>query len=405
MPEQRSKNTGNKTLLMAIILLNYFSFAMITNVTGVLFGYWQEDFSIDQTSSKFLSSAFFIAYALTSLPQGLLLEKIGNKKTFLWAFSLIFTGSLLFALSPSFSVGLLSLFLLGVGVTAMQIVGNLLVKSVDDDPNKYSRNLTLAQVFTGIGSFSGGALNKWLSASFVNFHWTAFYYIFAGLILVLGALVMFSSLPESQPESSSAQEDTSKKYITLLTNPLAITFALGIFTYVGIEVGIANWIQDFLTKTHRVSVENAGMVVAWFWGLQSIGRLSGGVLLNFIESGKALSLYGILALLCLFLGVFSSSEQLSSIGFVGVGFFTSIMFPTIFSIAINKFDSKYKEAMAGLLCTAIVGGAFTQVIIGYLAQQFSDIKLALIIAGGVSFAYIACLGILSRQNAAQQANQ
>ncbi|HBH18618.1 MAG TPA: hypothetical protein DDX14_06750, partial [Cyanobacteria bacterium UBA9579] len=150
------QSKGLKIQLLLLLLMNYFTFALITNIPGVLLPFWKEDFVLSSTMVSFLGSAFFLAYGLTSLPQGFLHDQIGSKKTFLWAVSLVLIGSTMFAVMPRYEVGLISLFVIGIGVTALQLVGNLLVKKVDNDPSKYSRNLTLAQVFCGIGGAGGG---------------------------------------------------------------------------------------------------------------------------------------------------------------------------------------------------------------------------------------------------------
>lgn len=382
-----------KIQLTVLVLLNYFVFMMIGNIIGVLLPNWQAEFDLSKGIMTFLGAAFFLAYGLTSLPQGILFEKLGSKKTFLYASILVFTGSLLFALKPTFVVGLISLFIIGTGVTALQMVGNLLVKRIDEDPQKYSRNLTMSQVFCGLGAMSGAFLNSYFTDNFANFHWTTFYYIFAVIILILGVYAAVIHMPDSQEKKS---RPAWGDYVSFVLNPQVLLFALGIFIYVGIEVGIANWIKVFMTENHAMASSACDKIIAWYWGLQSVGRFTGGAVLNYISNSKALILYALLALACLLTAIFTPSASVAGGCFMAVGFFTSIMFPTIYSLAINNF-SESEDLMSGVLCTAIVGGAVTQVVIGQLAAPLGGLGMSLAIISTISFVYIAFIGLKNMQ--------
>ncbi|OGI22869.1 MAG: hypothetical protein A2287_10380 [Candidatus Melainabacteria bacterium RIFOXYA12_FULL_32_12] len=380
-----------KIQLLLLLLMNYFTFALITNIPGILLPFWKEDFALSSTLVSFLGSAFFLAYGLTSLPQGILHDNIGSKKTLLWAVSLVLVGSMIFAFMPKYEVGLISLFIIGIGVTALQIVGNLLVKKVDDNPAKYSRNLTLAQVFCGIGGAGGGFLIGYLIKD-LGFQWTSIYFIFGGLALLLAVFALTIKIPETAVEAGYSKP-TKEDYLKLLSNPLMFLFALGIFIYVGIEVGIATWISTFLMENRAVDILLAAKIVSLYWIFQSVGRLIGGFVLNYLPAPKALIEYALAALACLIIAVVAPTANLSMIGFIAVGFFTSIMFPSIFSLAVNSFDKRQEGTVAGILCSAIAGGAITTPVIGFISALTNSLTLGLLVAGTVSFLYIALVGI------------
>ena len=371
----------------------------------MLLPFWKEDFHLSNTLVSLLGSVFFLAYGLTSLPQGILLDNIGNKKTFLWGVSLVLIGAVSFALKPVYGIGMVSIFCIGVGVTALQLVGNLLVKKIDEDPAKYSRNLTLAQVFCGIGGAGGGFLIGYLIKN-LGFGWQSIYYIVAGLSVLVAALVLMTSIPESKQELNY-KKPTTADYIKLAGNPLMLLFALGIFVYVGIEVGVATWISTFLVDKFQIEKTNAAQVVSLYWILQSVGRFTGGFVLNYLEAPKALIVYATGSLISLIVAVLIPSLSIASIAFITVGFFTSIMFPSIFSLAVNSFEKSQEGTVAGILCTAIAGGAFITPAIGFISEKVvGSLANALIIAGTICFAYIAFLGIkaITQKKTTEQIN-
>ena len=385
---QETKRKTNIQLL-ALLCLNYFTYSLITNIPGVLLPYWKDSFHLSSMVLTFLGSVFFMAYGLTSFPQGVLLDKFGNKKMFLFGIGLVFLGSIVFAIFPEYVVGLFSLFVIGIGVTALQMVSNLLVKEIDEDETKYSRNLTLTQIFCGVGGLGGGFLIGFLIKD-LGFHWQSIYYVFSILAMIVAVWVFLTNIPEAHDKHDS--KPTTNDYINLVKNPLMIMFAMGIFVYVGIEVGVATWISTFLVDKFEMLKSSAAMVVGLYWGFLAVGRFTGGILLNYLNTSKALVLYAIGAFISLTLAVVAPDKMVSAICFILVGFFASIMFPSIFSLCVNSFDKKEEGAVAGILCTTIVGGAVTAPVIGFL-DKLTSLPIALIIVGVLSFGYIGFIGL------------
>lgn len=385
---QETKRKTNIPLL-ALLCLNYFTFSLITNIPGVLLPYWKDSFHLSSMVLTFLGSVFFMAYGLTSFPQGILLDKFGNKKMFLFGIGLVFLGSILFAIIPEYIVGLFSLFIIGIGVTTLQMVSNLLVKGIDEDETKYSRNLTLTQIFVGVGGLGGGFLIGFLIRN-LGFHWQSIYYVFSVLAMIVAVWVFLTNIPEVREKHD--EKPSAKDYLNLVKNPLMIMFAMGIFVYVGIEVGVATWISTFLVDKFEMLKSSAAMVVGLYWGFLAVGRFTGGILLNYLNTSKALLLYAIGAFVALVLAVIVPDKMVSAACFILVGFFLSIMFPSIFSLCVNSFEKKEEGAVAGILCTTIVGGAVTAPIIGFL-DKLTSLPVALIIVGLISFGYIGLIGV------------
>lgn len=386
---QEIKKKTNVSLL-ALLCLNYFIYSLITNIAGAVLPYWKDTFQLSSVVLTFLGSVVFLAYGLTSFPQGILLDKIGNKKLLLWGLGLVFLGSISFAIFPIYYVGLASLFIIGIGVTALQMVSNLLVKEIDEDETKYSRNLTLTQIFCGVGGLSGGFLASFLMKD-LGFTWESLYYVFSVLAMFVSAWVLLTNIPEPEKVEGSSRP-TIADYINLVKNPMMLMFAMGIFVYVGIEVGVATWISTFLVDKFDMMKNTAAMVVGLYWGFLAVGRFAGGILLNWLNVSKALLLYAIGAFISLLVAVFVPDKTISAIGFITVGFFASIMFPSIFSLCVNSFEKKDEACVAGIMNTAIVGGAITAPVIGFVAK-FTSLPMSLLIICFLSFGYIGFIGL------------
>lgn len=381
-----------KFQLLILLLLTYFVLNLITNITGALLPFWKDDFHLSNTLLSLLGSSCFLAYGLTSLPQGILHDYIGSKKTFLLSTFLVFVGALMFALVPEYKVGIVSLFITGIGITGLQIVNNLLIKKVNSNPELYTRNMTFAQIFAGLGSSGGGLLIGFLIKD-LHLHWQSSYFVFVGLAVFLGIFILITKIPETKNEADYVKP-TMNDYWNILKNPLMFMFALGIFIYVGIEVGLATWIPTFLVENRAMDKILAAQMVSLYWIFQSVGRLVGGFTMNYVSPPKTLIAYALACFIALIFAVTASSSSISSIMFIAAGFFTSIMFSSIFSFAINSFDKSEEGIVAGILCTAIVGGAVTAPFIGYIADISNSKAIGILTGGALSLIYIAFIGFV-----------
>jgi fucose permease len=175
--------------------------------------------------------------------------------------------------------------------------------------------------------------------------------------------------------------------VSLLRNPTVILFFLGIFTYVGLEQGVANWISEFLNTYHGYDPQTTGATtVAWFWGLMTIGAIAGILLLKLLDSRIVLVLFTIGAILSLTAALFMSGP-VARIAFPLVGFFSAVMYPVIISLALNSVE-EHHGSFAGILVTAIIGGAIVPLIVGGLGDLFG-------LRNGMLFLYVTLGYILS----------
>jgi len=386
--------------LLWVIFLAYFTFGMITNVLGVIIPEVIKQYDLSLFAAGLLAFSFFLAYGLCSIPTGLLMDRFGAKPLFVTGVALMALGCLVIVWVQSYAGMLAMTFTVGVGVTMVQTAGNPLIQHLDRQEN-YHRNLTLTIGFCGIGAFIGPFILAFIRGT--GRSWQSLYVVFALLSFVLLVCLVLAKFPSRG--TGSADRFRIDQLGKLITNPLVLAYALGIFCYVGAEVGTASWIVKFFESVHGSSGEVANLqsasfltkvlptlpalVVALFWGLQGTGRLVSGAVLNKFGSRRILRIYSFLALACLLLADYGSKD-VSAVGFAACGFFTSVLFTLVFSGTINSFTENH-GTISGLLCTAILGGALIPPLVGWVGDNFG--MHAAMLVPAVCFAYVLGLSL------------
>jgi len=395
--------TNRPAPLLWVFFLAYFTFGMITNILGVVIPEVIRQYQLSLFAAGILPLAFYLAYGVCSIPAGLLMERLGARPLVLLGVLLMALGSLVVAGARNYPLTVAMIFAVGVGVTVLQTAGNPLIQHLDCTEN-YHRNLTLTIGFCGIGAFLGPFILAFFTGT--GQPWQTLYVFFAVLSLVLLILLVVSRFPERSAES--AGQVPLSHYACLLLNPIVLFYTLGIFCYVGAEVGTASWIVKFFERVHGLSSEVSqvqatsllrkvlptlpALVVALFWGLQGAGRLVSGAVLNRFGSRRILRLYSFLALASLLVATLGT-PTLTAVGFAACGFFTSVLFTLIFSGTINSFTENH-GAISGLLCTACVGGAVMPPLVGLVGDHFG-LRAAMAVPA-LCFAYVFGLAMLGR---------
>jgi fucose permease len=384
--------------VVGLIFLTFFVISFLTNIIGPLVPEIIDDFHLSLTLVAVLPFAFFIAYGVMSIPAGLLIERFEEKPVMVAAFSVAFVGSLMLALFPNYLTAVGSLFLIGSGMAMLQVAINPLLREAGGEEH-FAFNATLAQLIFGAASFLSPLVYSYLVLRLQDpsagsnpvitalaavvpdeLPWVSLYWLFAVIALVMIAVVAVSRVPkvERKPEERVGAFAT---HLALLKNPVVILFFLGIFTYVGLEQGVANWISKFLSIYHGYDPQTTGArAVAWFWGLMTIGGVAGVVLLKLLDSKVVLVLFTIAAILSLTAALFLSGP-VARIAFPVVGFFAAVMWPVIFSLALNSV-AEHHGSFSGILVTGIIGGAIVPLVIGGLGDLLG-------LRAGMLFLYVA----------------
>ncbi len=379
-------------ILVLLILLTFFVISFISNIMGPIIPDLIQSFELNLTLVSLLPFSFFIAYGVTSIPAGILLETYREKKVILVAFGMATIGSLLMVLSPNYLSALLSLFLIGSGMAMLQVVINPLLRTAGGE-EQYASYSVMAQLIFGFASF----LSPMVYQNFIanpriqaqTFPWLSLYYLFIGislLMMLISFLIKFPKVELGEDEKAGAWAI----HVRLFQNKYVILYFIAMLCYVGTEQGIATWISQFLSTYHGQDPQSTGAdTIAYYWGLMTAGGVLGLVLLKFLDSRVVLSSFTLLAMISLGFALYGNT-QMALIAFPLVGFFASVMYPIIFSLALNSVI-EHHGSFAGIIVTGIVGGAIFPFLVGGIGDIWglktgmSMLFLSLAFIGSIGF--------------------
>jgi len=365
--------------LLWILFASYFMFGMVLNVVGVMIPVLIKQYNLSLFAGGLLAFAFYIAFGVCSVPAGLVADRVGPRPVVLAGVFLMAAGCTAIPLATSFGVTGIMAFAVGSGVALLQTAGNPLIQHLDR-PENYHRNLTLTIGFCGIGAFLGPFLLNALQSA--GHSWHTLYFCFAVLCALLLAMLALARFPDR--EVVSGEKLRVGEIARLLRHPIAITYSLAVFFYVGAEVGTASWIVKFFEKVHGVMAQTAGradgslssytlpalpvLTLSLYWGLQGAGRLISGPAIQKLGPRTMLRAYAVGALSCLLLAMFATTN-VTAFAFAACGFFTSVLITLLFSGAIHSFKQS-QGAISGLLVTASIGGAIVPPLVGLTGDHF-----------------------------------
>lgn len=422
------KNNFGMTAIGAI----FFIFGFATTFIITLSGKVKDIFEINEFTAQLLNTSFFISYLILSIPIGLLIKKIGYKNALIAGLLLMSLGSFIFfpaAKIVSFEMFLLATFILASGVVFLQIAANPYVSVLGSEETASGR-LNLVQALNSIATM----VAPWCIAFFIfkdvgqmldnasKAQAVQMPFLLMGIIVFFIALALFFiRLPEISKSGNDERKSVWGRRHLLLG-------AVGIFFYVGAEVGVGALIMNYLSQTMGISQEVATKYVAIYWGGAMVGRFFGAISLSQINDNTKKILYVVLVLiLALVSGAFSTgwnwnvglifmliaivnyllmalckgnasrvlavfaavamilalttmltTGKVALWAVISIGMFNSVMFPNIFTLAIKNLSSGELSTASGILNMMIFGGAIIPPIMGLIADKF-DYKWAFVI--------------------------
>jgi fucose permease len=396
---ESSTTTRRYIHIIALVMLIFFVISFITNILNSIIVDVRSSFNLSLTLTGLLPFAFFIAYGVMSIPAGFLSEKYAEKTLLSASFLVMIIASLGFVLVPGYMVFTITLFSLGCSMAVLQVIINPMLRVAGGEEH-FAFNSVLAQLVFGLASFISPYLYQYLVddtqeagiggtlRSLVpdNLPWVSLYVVFAAIALALFIVVLVTWYPKFE-KTADEKAGTTSSYLDLLKNKWTLLYFLGIFCYVGTEQGVGNWISQFLVEYHDLSAQKEGAeTVAYFWAMLTVGCVLGLGVLKIMDSRRVLILATLLTLLSLFLAL-TGTTRMALIGFPMVGFFISVMWSIIFSLALNSVK-EHHGSLSGILCTGIAGGAVVPFIVGGIGEMLG-------LRGGMFFLFVPLGFILS----------
>ena len=392
-PSQQNHNPA-----LVVLTTLFFMMGFITCMNDILIPHLQKIFTLTNFQAMLVQFCFFTAYAIMSIPMGHLVGKIGYKNGVIGGFLLTAVGCLLFypaADSQSYPTFLGALFILASGVTLLQVSGNPYVTLLAK-PGKESATLTLVQAFNSLGTtiapkigalliFTDAAQKASKAEQIASVQIP--YLGLAGLLILLAVFVKMIRLPDARKIAVEESEHNHDGKHNVWQYKHLVFGMVGIFCYVGAEVSIGSFMVNILGFLKGLSHAEGADMLMYYWGGAMVGRFLGSAVMARVAPNRYLAFNASVAtaLLVIAIMVGKGNANIAMWALLAIGFFNSIMFPTIFSLATKNLG-KFTNSASGILCTAIVGGALIPVLQGKIADDFG--MMISYVAPAVCYLYI-----------------
>lgn len=387
-----SRRDMSYTAALAVVTTIFFTWGGLTSLNDVLIPHLKAVFQMNYAQSMLIQSTFFGAYFLMSLPASRVVARFGYKNSIVIGLIVAAIGAAMFfpaARIPSYPLFLGALFVLASGITLLQVSANPYISLLGDPAGAPSR-LNLAQALNSLGTtvfpyvigpliLSGAVLGTAELAAMSATEQAAYraheaasvqmpYMIIAGCLLLLAVFVYTMRIPPLTEATESA-DPVHHSFAEVLGQKHLRYGVIAIFLYVGAEVSIGSFLINYISPPEIGNIDHAkaSEYLAYYWGGAMVGRFLGAMLLQRFDARRLLALFAIAAMALLALTM-SSRGSLAMWTVLSIGLFNSIMFPTIFTIAIERLGPMTSKA-SSLLIMGIVGGAVVPWLQGVLSDR------------------------------------
>lgn len=405
--------TKNKYLFPFIMITSlFFMWGFVHNLDPILIPHLKKSFSLSTLQASLVDSAVFIAYFIMALPAGFIMKKYGYKKGIIIGLLLFAIGSFLFipaANTQLYFFFLIALFIIACGLTILETAANPYA-SLLGPPETSTFRLNFAQSFNGLAAtlapiigakiiLTKGYSEEELSVMTESAKQIALaseassvklpYFVLGSLILLIAIIFAFLKLPEIK-ETEKQEGEKTGIFHALAHRHLSWAVAAQFF-YVGAQVCVFSFFILYATKAAGIDEQHAAKYAGYGMGMAfMIGRFVGTFLMRYIAPGKLLSIYALINVILCGVAIVSSG-QIALFAVIGIAFFMSIMFPTIFSLGIKDLgkDTKFGSS---LIIMSIVGGAILPPVMGYVSDVTHNIQIGYIVPL-ICFAVVFFFGI------------
>jgi FHS family L-fucose permease-like MFS transporter len=353
VPSSALPRAAHSRAPLAIVTLLFFMWGLLTALNDVLIPHLKALYTLSYLQAMLVQFCFFGAYFLVSLPAGRLIQRLGYQGGAVAGLVVAAAGCLLFL--PAF-------FVLAAGITLLQVAANPYVTALGD-PRTASSRLTLTQAFNSLGTAVAPAVGVLILPAGESGSVQGPYLALAAALLMLACFFALARLPRVAEE---ANPTTASAAAVARANPHLLWGVVAIFLYVGAEVSIGSLLINFMQEAAGLTAAAAAPYLSLYWGGAMLGRFIGVALMRFVAPGRLLALHAAAAVALIAIGV-TTRGPVAMWALLAVGLCNSIMFPTLFSMAVHRLGPQTAQG-SGLLCMAIVGGALLPLVQGHAAD-------------------------------------
>ena len=370
----------NKSNLTRLLPIMFAFFAMgFVDMVGTATNYVKADFALSDTMANFLPSMVFLWFFFLSVPTGLMMNKIGKRKTVLLSLVVSALALILPLCAYNYPMLLVSFCLLGIGNTLMQVSLNPLITCVVSG-ERLASTLTFGQFIKAIASFIAPIIASWASVKFGN--WLLLYPIFLVFAIIAAVYLGMTKIEEEIPKDKSSNFIDCLK---LLGDASVLLFFLGIVAHVGIDVGVNTCAPKIIMERLGLPLEKAGIATSIYFLFRTLGCFSG----SFILAKFPLKKFFAISVACMVLSMiglfFAHSLAGLYIAIALVGFGNSNIFSMVFSRALLYLPEKNNE-MSGLMIMGLIGGTIFPLLMGVLSDAMgTQIGSVIVISIGVAY--------------------
>lgn len=387
MPKQ------NKYLIPFILITSLFFFwGLIINLDSILIPHLRKAFRLNTLQSSLVDSAVFIAYFIMAVPAGMIMQRLGYRSGIIIGLLLFATGAFLFvpaANTREYIFFLTALFIIACGLAMLETAANPYATVLGPEETATQR-LNFAQSFNGLAVVVAPLIGRWFILSGKEYTDSDLaqmndqarnlylqseassvkgpYIIIGLLILAVAVLFLLTKLPDIKEERTER-----KSLLHTLRHKHLAWAVIAQFFYVGAQVCVTSFFINLAHRSAGLNEKVAADYLGWGYGIAFMtGRFFGTFLMKYIQPNKLLSMYAVINILLSLLAVFSKG-MITVYALIGIGFFMSIMFPTIFALGIKGLGHETKIG-ASLIIMSIVGGALLPPVLGFISDETKNIQ-------------------------------
>lgn len=389
-----NKSSSRNGWLFPFILITslFFFWGFVHNIDPILIAHLRKTFQLTILQSSLVDSAVFIAYFLMAIPAGLIMKKYGYRSGIIIGLLFFASGAFLFvpaANTHTYGFFLGALFIIACGLAILETAANPYAIVLGPSETAAFR-LNLAQSFNGLAAFIAPLVGRWLIltdsnktdatisamsgdalAAFIQTQTNSVKlpFVVLGLVILVMAIVFyFTPLPEIKEDAAPGNSG----FIDALKHPQLAWAVIAQFFYVGAQVCVGSFFLVFAATAAGLSDKEAATYTAFYGAAFMIGRFAGTFFMKYIEPVKLLAIYSAINIVLSLIAIYGKG-MITIYSLIGIAFFMSIMFPTIFALGIKGLGNATKPA-SSLIIMSIVGGALLPPVLGIISDKTDSIQ-------------------------------